>query len=86
VATVWTECEVFFAKYFWIGKGSSTLSPMLFNAERIMREAELENDEVGILIGGMLINNLRYADDTTLIASSGKDLQHMIELVQRASE
>jgi len=55
-------------------------------AERIMREAELENDEVEIPTGGMLINNIRYADNTTLKVSSGKHLQHMIELVQTASE
>jgi len=50
------------------------LSPMPFNlyAERIMREAKLENDEVGIRIGGRRINNLRYADDTTLLPGSGK--------------
>ena len=56
---------------FQIGKGirqGCILSPCLFNlyAEYIMRNAELEEAQAGIKIAGRNINNLRYADDTTL--------------------
>ena len=51
-----------------------------------MREADLENEEVGVRLGGRTINNLRYADDTTLIAGCEIDLKHIIEVVQAASE
>ena len=62
--------------WFQIGKGvhqSCILSPCLFNlyAEYIMRNAGL--DEAGIKIARRNINNLRYADDTTLMAESEKD-------------
>ena len=58
---------------FQIGKGVSQgclLSPCLFNlyAEYIMRNAGLDEAQVGIKIAGKNINNLRYADDTTLMA------------------
>ena len=61
--------------WFQIGKRVQqgyTLSPCLFNfyAEHIMRNAGLEEAQVGIKIAGRNINNLRYADDTTLMASS----------------
>ena len=48
------------------------LSPCLFNfyAEYIMRNAGLEEEQAGIKIGGRNINNLRYADDTTIMAES----------------
>ena len=57
--------------WFQIGKGvhqGCTLSPCLFNlyAEYIMRNAGLEETQAGIKIAGRNINNLRYADDTTL--------------------
>ena len=60
---------------FQIGKGvcqSCILSPCLFNfyAEYIMRNAGLEEAQAGIKIAGRNINNLRYADDTTLMAES----------------
>ena len=59
--------------WFQIGKGGRQgfiLSPCLFNlyAEYIMRNAGLEEAQAGIKIAGRNINNLRYADDTTLIA------------------
>ena len=59
--------------WFQIGKGvlqGCTLSPCLFNlyAEYIMRNAGLEEAQAGIKIAGRNINNLRYADDTTLMA------------------
>ena len=57
----------------WIGKGGRQgciLSPCLFNlnAEYIMRNTGLEEAQAGIKIAGRNINNLRYADDTTLMA------------------
>ena len=61
--------------WFQIGKGvhqGCILSPCLFNfyAEYIMRNAGLEEAQAGIKIAGRNINNLRYADDTTLMAES----------------
>ena len=61
--------------WFQIGKGvrqSCILSPCLFNlyADYITRNAGLEEAQAGIKIAGRNINNLRYADDTTLMASS----------------
>ena len=61
-----------------IGKGvrqGCILSPLLFNiyAENIMIEA-LEEWESGISIGGRIVTNLRYADDTTLLAGTEEDL------------
>ena len=65
--------------WFQIGKGvhqSCILSPCLFNfyAEDIMRNAGLEESQAGIKIAGRNINNLRYADDTTLMAESEEEL------------
>jgi hypothetical protein len=67
---------------FGIGKGvrqGCILSPTLFNlyAEKIMREAIAEDTEEGIRIGGRTINNLRYADDTTLASNSETGLQSL---------
>ena len=61
--------------WFQIGKGvrqGCILSPWLFNlyAEYIMRNAGLEETQAGIKIAGRNVNNLRYADDTTLMAES----------------
>ena len=55
-----------------IGKEGCIFSPYLFNlyAEYIMRNAELEEAQAGIKIAGRNINNLRYADDTTLMAEN----------------
>ena len=63
------------ADWFQIGKGvcqGCVLSPCLFNlyAEYIMRNGGLEEAQAGIKIAGRNINNLRYADDTTLMAES----------------
>ena len=57
------------------------LSPCLFNfyAEYIMRNAGLEEAQAGIKIAGRNINNLRYADDTTLMAESEKELRPLDE-------
>ncbi|XP_049735321.1 transmembrane protein 61 isoform X1 [Elephas maximus indicus] len=69
--------------WFKVRKGvhqACILSPYLFNlyAEQIIREAGLYEEERGIRIGGRLINNLRYADDTTLLAESEEDLKHLL--------
>ena len=66
--------------WFQIGKGvrqGCILSPCLFNfyAEYIMRNAGLEETQAGIEIAGRNINNLRYADDTTLMAESEEELK-----------
>ena len=68
--------------WFQIGKGVSQgciLSPYLFNsyAEYIMRNAGLEEAQAGIKIAGSNINNLRYADDTTLMAESEEELKSL---------
>ena len=68
---------------FQIGKGvrqSCILSPCLFNlyAEYIMRNTRLEEAQAGIKIAGRNINNLRYADDTTLIAESEEELKSLL--------
>ena len=65
--------------WFPVGKGvrqGCILSPCLFNfyAEYIMRNAGLEDAQAGIKIAGRNINNLRYADDTTLTAESEEEL------------
>ena len=58
------------------------MSPCLFNffAEYIMRNAGLEEAQAGIKIAGRNTNNLRYADDTTLMAESEEGLKHDIWL------
>ena len=56
------------------------LSPCLFNfyAEYIMRNARLDEAQAGIKITGRNINNLRYADDTTLMAESEEELKSLL--------
>ena len=66
--------------WFQIGKGihlGCILSPCLFNlyAEYTMRNSELKEEQVGIKIAGRNINNLRYADDITLMAESEEELK-----------
>ena len=73
--------------WFQIGKGrrqGCILSPYLFNfyAEYIMRNAGLEETQVGIKIAGRNINNLRYADDTTLMAESEEKLKSFLMKVR----
>ena len=60
------------------------LSPCLFNlhAEYLMRNAGLEEAQAGIKIAGRNINNLRYADDTTLMAESEKELKSRLMKVK----
>ena len=64
------------------------LSPCLFNfyAEYIMRNAGLEETQAGIKIAGRNINNLRYADDTTLTAESEEGLKSLLMKVKEESE
>ena len=64
------------------------MSPGLFNfyAEHIMRNAGLEEAKAGINIAGKNINNLRYADDTTLMAESKKELKSLLLRVKEESE
>ena len=64
------------------------LSPSLFNlyAEYIMRNAGLEETQAGIKIGGRNVNNLRYADDTTLMAESEEELKSLLMKVKEESE
>ena len=73
--------------WFQIGKGvrqGCILSPCLFNfyAEHIMRNAGLEETQAGIKIAGRNINNLRYADDTTLMAESEEELKSLFRRVK----
>ena len=64
------------------------LSPCLFNfyAEYIMQNAGLTETQAGIKIAGWNINNLRYADDTTLMAESEEELKSLLMEVKEESE
>ena len=64
------------------------LSPCLFNlySEYIMRNAGLEETQAGIKIAGRNVNNLRYADDTTLMAESEEELKSLLPKVKVDSE
>ena len=77
--------------WFQIGKGvcqGCILSPCLFNlyAEYIMRNVGLEEAQAGIKIVGRNINNLRYADDTTLMGESEEKLKILLMKVKEESE
>ena len=74
--------------WFQIGKGvrqGCILSPCLFNfyAENIMQNARLDEAQLGIKIAGRNINNLRYADDTTLMAESEEELNEPLDESER---
>ena len=88
------ESDLFFpmthgtTDWFQIGQGDHqgcVLSPCLFNfyAEYIMRNAGLEEAQAGIKIAGRNINNLRYADDTILMAQSEEELKSLLMKVKR---
>ena len=64
------------------------MSPCLFNlyAEYIVRNAGLEEVQAGIKIAGRNINNLRYADDTTLMAESEEELKSLLMKMKEESE
>ena len=88
-ATVRTEHGT--TDWFKIGKGvrqGCILSPCLFNlyAEYIMRNTGLEEAQAGIKISGRNINNLRCADDTTLMAESEEELKSLLMKVKEESE
>ena len=77
--------------WFQIGKGvrqGCILSPCLFNvyAESIMQNAGLDEAQAGIKIAGRNINNLRYADDTTLMAESGEELKSCLMRLKEENE
>ena len=73
--------------WFQIGKGicqGCILSPCLFNlyTESIMRNVGLDEAQAGVKISGRNINNLRYSDDTTLMAESEEDLKSLLMKVK----
>ena len=77
--------------WFQIGKGvcqGCILSPCLFNlyAEYIMRNAGLEEAQAGIKIAGRNIKNLRYADNTTLMAECEEEIKSLLMKVKEESE
>ena len=88
-ATVRTGHEI--TDWFQIGKGvhqGYILSPCLFNlhAEYIMQNARLDEAQAGIKIAEKNINNLRYADDTTLMAESKEELKSLLMKVKEETE
>ncbi|CAF2127266.1 unnamed protein product [Rotaria magnacalcarata] len=87
-ATVKTEYGN--TNWFNIGKGvrqGCILSPYLFNlyAEYIMRKVDIDETTAGIKIGGRNINNLRYADDTTLLTENASDLKRLLTKLKAES-
>ena len=77
--------------WFQIGKGvgqGCILSPCFFNVyiECNMRNAGLDKEQAGIKIAGRNTNNLRYADDTTLMAESKEELKSFLRIVKEESE
>ena len=88
-ATIRTGHET--TDWFQIGKGvcqGCILSPCLFNfyAEYIMRNAGLEETQAGIKIAGRNFNNLRYADDTTLMAKNEEEIKSLLIKVKEESK
>ena len=74
--------------WFQIGKGvrqECILSPCLFNlyAEYITQNVRLDESQAGIKIAGKNINNLRYADDTTLMAESEEELKSLLMKIKK---
>ena len=88
-ATVRTEHGT--TDWFQIGKGvhqGCILSPCLFNlyAEYMMKNAGLEEAQAGIKIAGRSINNLRYADDITLVAESEEELKSLLKVKEESEK
>ena len=82
---------IFLTDWFQIGKGvpqGSILSPCLFNfyAENIIRNTGLEEAQAGIKIARRNTNNLRYANDTTLMTESKEELKSLLMKVKEESE
>ena len=71
----------------WVRQGC-VLSPCLFNlhAEYIMQNARLDEAQAGIEIAGRNINNLRYTDDTTIMAESEEELKSLLMQVKEERE
>ena len=88
-ATVRTRCGItdWFQIGKWVSQGCIT-SPCLFNlyVEYIMQNARLDEAQVGIKIAGRNINNLRYAEDTTLMAESEEELKSLLMKVKEESK
>ena len=85
------EMDMETMKWFQIGEGvpqGCILSPCLFNlyAEYIMRNAGLEEAKAGIKIARRNINNLKYADDTTLLSESEEELKSLLVKMKEESE
>ena len=77
--------------WFQIGKGvrqGCILSPCLFNlyAEYVIQNARLDEAQTGVKIAGRNINNLRYADNITLMAESEQELKSLLMKVKAESE
>ena len=76
--------------WFQTGKGvhQGCISPCLFNlyAEYIMQNARLDEAQAGIKIAGRNINDLRYADDTTLMAENEQEIKSLLMKVKEESE
>ena len=84
------EATIITTDWFQIREGACQgciLPPCLFNlhAEHIMRNAGLDEAQAGIKIAGRNINNLRYADDTTLMAESEEELKSLLMEVKEES-
>ena len=71
----------------WLKIGKGILSPCLFNlyTECIIQNAGLDESQAGIKIARRNINNLRYADDTTLMAESEEELKNLLMKVKEES-
>ena len=85
------ELDIKKTDWFQIGKGvhqGCILSPRLFNfyAEYIMRNSGLDEAQAGIKAAGRNVNNLRYADDTTLMAESEEELKSLLMKLKEESE
>ena len=85
------ELDIGTTDWFQIGKGvcqGCILSPCLFNlyAEYITRNRGLDEAQAGIKIAGRNINNLRYVDDTTLMAEIEEELKSLLMKVKEESE
>ena len=76
------------ASLYWVSTQGCILSPCLFHfyAESIIRNAGLDEAQAKIKIAGRNINNLRYADDTTLMAESEEELRSLLIKVKGESE
>ena len=86
----WKQWQTFFS-WFQIGKGvhqGCILSPCLFNlhVEYIVQNALMDEAQAGINIARRNINNLRYADDTTLMAEREEELRSLLMKVKEESE